>query len=234
MDRMLVIVFDSESKAYEGQKALFELDGEGSISVYASTVLKKNADGTATIKQGGDPGPVGAFLGTSFGSLVGVLGGPLGMAVGAAAGAVSGAAADLYYSNARVGYDFIDDVSKSLLPNRVAVVAEVEEQWTAPVDSRMETIGGTVFRRALSDVIDAAGAKDVDAMKADLAQLKAEHVQAKADRKSKLTEKMNQLDSKIQVHLQKNKERRQVIEREAKAKAEMLKSKTAAPRAKAS
>ena len=56
MDRMLVVVFDNENKAYEGQQALLQLDDEGSISVYAYAVLKKNADGTATVKQGDDPG----------------------------------------------------------------------------------------------------------------------------------------------------------------------------------
>ena len=49
MDRMLVVVFDNEVKAYEGQRALVQLDGEGSISVYASVVLTKHADGTATV-----------------------------------------------------------------------------------------------------------------------------------------------------------------------------------------
>jgi uncharacterized membrane protein len=48
MDRMLVVVFDNESKAYEGKQALLELDAEGSISVYAYSVLAKGADGTAT------------------------------------------------------------------------------------------------------------------------------------------------------------------------------------------
>src|SRR5437899_1935986 len=125
MDRMLVVVFDNESKAYEGQKALLQLDGEGSISVYAYAVLAKNADGTATVKQGDDPGPLGTLVGTSFGSLIGLLGGPAGVAIGAAAGAMGGSVADL--DNARIGSDFIDDVSKTLSPNRVAVVAEVEE-----------------------------------------------------------------------------------------------------------
>ena len=57
MDRMLVVVFDNETKAYEGKKALLQLDGEGSISVYAYAVLAKHADGTATVKQGDDSGP---------------------------------------------------------------------------------------------------------------------------------------------------------------------------------
>ena len=43
MDRMLVVVFDNESKAYEGKKALLQLDGEGSMGVYGYAVLAKNA-----------------------------------------------------------------------------------------------------------------------------------------------------------------------------------------------
>ena len=35
MDRMLVVVFNNETKAYEGERALLQLDAEGSISVYA-------------------------------------------------------------------------------------------------------------------------------------------------------------------------------------------------------
>jgi len=232
MDRMLVVVFDSESKAYEGQRALQQLDGEGSISVYADAVITKNADGTATIKQAGDSGPLGTLVGTSFGSLIGLLGGPAGVAVGAAAGAVGGSMADL--DNARIGSDFIDDVSNTLSPNRVAVVAEVEEDWTTPVDTRMEAIGGTVFRRALADARDASDSKEVAAMKADLAQLKAEHAKAQAGRQAKLSENMTQLDSKIQNHLEENKERLQAVKRQAQAKAEVLKTKAAATRAKAS
>ena len=142
MDRMLVVVFDNEAKAYEGKKALLQLDGEGSISVYAYAVLAKHADGTTSVKQGDDSGPIGVLLGTSFGSLIGLLGGPAGVAIGAATGLAAGGAVDL--NNARIGEDFIDDVSKQLVPNRVAVVAEIEEDWTTPVDNIMESLGGTV------------------------------------------------------------------------------------------
>ena len=43
MDRMLVVVFDTEKKAYEGKKALLQLEDEGSIVVYAYAVVAKNA-----------------------------------------------------------------------------------------------------------------------------------------------------------------------------------------------
>jgi uncharacterized membrane protein len=229
---MLVVVFDNETKAYEGKRALLQLDSEGSISLYAYAVLAKHADGTATIKQGDDVGPIGTLLGTSFGALIGLLGGPVGLALGATAGALTGGAVDV--SKSFVAEDFLQDVNKTLTPNKVAVVAEIEEDWTTPVDTRMEAIGGTVFRRAVSDVKHTIDEENTAAMKADLAQLKAEHAQAQADRKAKLQAKINQLDSKIQAQLQKAKERREAGERQAQAKIQVLKKKAEALKAKAS
>ena len=232
MDRMLVVVFDNENKAYEGKKALLQLDREGSIGVYAYAVVAKNVNGTATVKQGDDTGPIGTLVGTSLGSLIGLLGGPVGVAIGASVGLVAGATADL--DNARISGDFIDDVTKVLVPGKVAVVAEIDEDWTTPVDTRMEPIGGIVFRRALSAVKDTVNSEETETMKADIAQLKAEHAQAHADHKAKIQEKINQLDSKLQARLQHAKERRQAAEREAQAKVQVLKAKAAAAKASAS
>jgi uncharacterized membrane protein len=64
MDRMLVVVFDNESKAYKGKEALQLLDREGSISLYAFAVVTKNVDGTATVKQSDDASPLGMLAGT--------------------------------------------------------------------------------------------------------------------------------------------------------------------------
>src|SRR5208283_3936801 len=233
MDRMLVVVFDNETKAYEGEKALLQLDAEGSISVYAHAVIAKQADGTVTIKQENGPGPIATLVGTALGSLVGLLGGPAGVAIGAASGFVIGGGADL--NNARIGQDFIDDVNKQLAPNKVAVVADIKEDWITPVDTCMESIGGIVFRRALSDVKHTIREENINAMKADLAQMKAEHAKAREKREqAKLQEKINQLDSKIQAELQKAKDRREAADREAQAKVQVLKAKEVALKAKAS
>ncbi len=231
MDRILAVVFNTESKACEGQKALLELEKEGSIVVYADALVAKNADGTTTVKQTHDPGPLGMVLGTTLGSVIGLLGGLPGIAIGTAVGFVAGSAADL--ANVRVAADFIDDVDRELLPNRFAVVAEIKEDWTTPVDTRMEALGGFVFRRALSDVKHRADDEDIAALKADFAQLKAEHAEAHADRKAKLHERINRLESKIQARLEKAKERREAAEQQAQAKVELLKAKAAALNAKA-
>ena len=223
MDRMLVVVFNSEEKAYEGTKALMQLDAEGSITVYGHAVVAKNADGTATLKQGDDAGPLGTLAGTSLGSLIGLLFGPTGLAIGATTGFAGGATADL--ANAGVGDDFIDDVSKVLFPGSVALVAEIEEDWTTPVDTRMEAIGGTIFRRTMSDVRHQVNEENIASMKADMAQFKAEQSQAHADRKAKMQEKINQLDAKIQAQMQTAKEKRQAAEKTAQAKAQILKDK---------
>jgi uncharacterized membrane protein len=223
MDRMLVVVFNSEPKAYEGKKALLQLDAEGSISVYGYAVVAKNADGTSSLKQGDDAGPLGTLAGTSLGSLIGVLFGPAGLAIGATAGFAGGATADL--ANAGVGEDFVDDVTKVLSPGSVALVAEIEEDWTTPVDTRMEAIGGTIFRRTVSDVRHQVHEENVASMKADMAQFKAEQAQAHADRKAKMQEKINQLDAKIEAQKQALKEKREAAEKTAKAKAQILKDK---------
>jgi uncharacterized membrane protein len=231
MDRMLVIVFDTEPKANEGKKTLLQLENEGSIVVYAYAVIAKNAAGDVTVEQSDDSGPIGTLVGTSLGSLIGLLGGPTGLAIGALAGMVAGSTADL--NNARVGDDFIDDVAKKLTPTKFAVVAEIQEDWTTPVDTRMEAIGGIVFRRALSDVKDMVDDEDTAAMRADLAQLKAEHAKARADRRARLQEKIDQLESKIQARLERAKERHQAAVQRAKANAEILKNKAVALKAKA-
>ncbi len=138
MDRMLVVVFDNETKAHEGKNALLMLEGEGSITIYACALVSKNADGSVTVNEGVDTGPLGTLVGTLVGCIIGLLGGPAGFAIGGAAGLAIGGTADINHS--RISKDFIDDVIKALLPNRFAVVAEIQEEWMTPLDIRMEPL----------------------------------------------------------------------------------------------
>lgn len=226
MERMLVVVFDSETKAYEGKSALSQLEREGSITTYAGAVVVKHADGTASVQQAADFGPVGSLVGTSVGSLIGLLGGPVGVAIGATSGLAVGALLDV--DDLRVGADFVDDVSKALTPNKVALIAEIEEEWTTPVDTRMEAIGGTVFRRALSDVRDDLDKEDIAAMKADLTQFKGEVAAARADQRAKLQKRADQLSANIHMQEKKAKERHEAFQGRQKAKRDILKKNAAA------
>jgi len=231
MNRMLVVVFSEATKALAGRDALKSLDHEDSITLYAYAIVTKNANGTSIVNEEHDPAGLGTLLGTSLGSLIGLLGGPTGVAIGAAAGSLAGVTADL--DNARIGGDFVDDVLKQLTPGTVALLAEIDEEWTPWVDLRMEELGGVGHRRALSEVKHTIHEENVTAMKADLAQMKAELAKAHADRKAKLQEKINQLDSKIQAQLQKAKDRREAADRQEQAKVQLLRAKAAAAKAKA-
>jgi uncharacterized membrane protein len=232
MDRMLVVVFNDENRAFQGKTALTQLQDQGNINVYGYAVVAENADRTATIKQADNSGPLGSLFGMSFGALAGALFGPAGLMLGAAAGLGGGAAVD--FTNLGVGQDFLDDVAKTLTPGKVALVAEVDEEWTAPVDSSMEALGGVVLRRALSDVQKQVRQENIAAMKADVAQFKAEQAQAQADRKTRLQEKINQLESRIEAQMQKLQERGIISDKKAQARAKALEAKAAVAQAKAS
>jgi uncharacterized membrane protein len=221
MERMLVVVFDNEKKAYEGKSALQQLQYAGDVTVYAEAVVVKHADGSISVKEQDDFGPVGTLIGTSLGALLGVLGGPVGVAIGATAGLTLGGLVDL--DNLAVGDDFVSDVTKSLTPNKVALVAQIEESWTTPVDTRMEALGGTVFRRSVAQVRQDIEDQDIAAMKADAAQLKEEIKTANADRKAKLQKKVAELEGRIEAKQAKAKERRKAFEARQESKKEVLK-----------
>jgi hypothetical protein len=64
-------------------------------------------------------------------------GGPIGLAVGATTGFVLGAAADI--AKARMGRHFVREIADALGPGHTALVAEIDEEDTDPVDGRMQT-----------------------------------------------------------------------------------------------
>lgn len=225
MERMLVIVFDDEQKVYEGSKALKELDFEDSISIHAEAVVKKNADGTVSVKQAGNDFPIRTVGGTAIGALIGLLGGPVGVAVGTVTGTFAGSVWDM--NRAGVNAEFLDDVSAKLTPGKWAVVADVEEEWVTPVDARMDALGGLVYRTTRKQVKRDQNVRDISALKADVAQLKAEHAKARADRKAKLQTKINNLNEKLHAKVEQEKQWSKQQKEENRAKMDALKKKAA-------
>jgi len=222
---MLVVVFNDESKAYEASRALNQLDAEGSITIHGESVITKNADGTATVKQADGDFPIRTLGGTAIGSLIGLLGGPVGVGVGALAGAAAGNFNDLYAAG--VDSDFLGEVSDTLLPGKHAVVADISEEWVTPVDTRMEALNGFVFRTSRKSFEDDQRARDVAELKAEMEQLKAEHASAQAERKAKLQAKIDQLNTRLQKKLEQAKQRSEQIKKETDAKVQALQKKAA-------
>lgn len=225
MEKMLTVVFGDESKTYEGSRALNELDSEGSISIHAEAVIKKNPDGTVSIEQSRDDFPIRTVSGTAIGALVGLLGGPIGLGVGAAAGALFGSIADV--NRAGVDMEFLNDVSAQLTPGKWAIVSDISEERVTPVDTRMEALGGTVYRSPLQDVEDEQDDREVAARKAEIAQLKTEKAQVRKEQKARLQAKIDNLQEKLHAKLEKVKVRSKQREKEAEAKVQALEKKAA-------
>ena len=223
MEKMLVVVFDSEPKAYEGSRALAQLDAEGNIAIHAESVIKKNADGTVTIQKMDGDFPVRTMGGTAIGSLVGLLGGPIGVGVGAAAGALAGSIGDLHVAG--VGAEFLDQVTAALAPGKCAVLADISEEWVTPVDTRMEPLGGFVFRTPRKSFEDEQRAKDVAVLHAEIDELKAEHARARADHKANIQARIDKLTAALQGKFDEAKLRSEQMKSEAEAKINALQKK---------
>jgi uncharacterized membrane protein len=225
MNKVTVVVFDEEKKAYEGSRAIREMHQEGSLTLYADVVMVKDSGGKVTVKQAEDPGPLGTLSGFTFGSLAGLLGGPIGMAIGAGTGIMVGAAWDL--TRAEIGNDFITEVSEFLVPGKAAVVCEMDEEWQTPLDSRMEALGGQVFRRNSIQVEDAYFEKEIAAYEAELDALDAELSRASKERRARIEARIQATRTKLEARKQELKARIEAVKREGDAKAESLRKQIA-------
>ncbi len=196
-NKILVSVFDTEQAAFEGVSALKDLHREGDVTVYAATVIVKDLTGTVAVRQTAEEGPIGTLVGIVTGGLVGLLGGPAGAAVGASLGGFGGMTFDLF--RAGVSIDFVDEVGAVLLPGKAAVIADVDESWVTPVDTRLGALGGTTFRRLPGEVIDAELIRESAAAEAELEMLKAELKESRDESKAKLKNSIQAQKRKLQA-----------------------------------
>jgi uncharacterized membrane protein len=202
MNKVIFVGFDTEQKAYEGNRALHDMHQEGALTLYNDAVVVKDADGKVAVRRAPDAGPVGTLGGMLTGGLIGVLGGPVGAAVGFGAGTLIGAAFDL----TREGVDqgFVEEVGARLEPGKAAVIAEIDEQWQAPLDTRMEALGGTLVRRTPTQLEDAYLEREIETAQQELAVLESETVaELKASQTEKARKRAEKLQGKIDAAKQK-------------------------------
>jgi uncharacterized membrane protein len=198
MERMLVVVFDSENKANKGAKVLEGLKDLSLIALNADAIVTKNTDGETTLTHPHALDPQATMGGTAVGTLIGMFGGPVGLVVGAVTGALIGASADLV--RARVDSDFVTEVVEALEPGKTALVAEIDEEETDPIDRRMASLGGRVFRRDLQLVEDDAYEREVAAMNANTARIRAEYTEGRSERLRQLQARIDSLKKKLARH----------------------------------
>ena len=225
-NKFVVAVFPDETKAYEGLRALDELHREGSVTLYGTAVVQRDPGGKLSIKQRSDEGPLGTGVGALTGGLIGLFGGPVGAAVGLFAGGLAGSWRD--YLRAEVSDEFLEGVERDLKPGKFAVIAEVSEEWVAPVDARMEALGGTVVRERREDFIDDVIERRADSARAELAQWETELAGENAERmESKLNAKLESAQQKLQRSAENARKRLDQTKEEVEAKLKALEEQAA-------
>lgn len=210
MSEFVVVTFPDEAKAYEGRHALQVLHDEGSLTVYATAVVRREPGGSLTVKESSPDGPIGTVLGMLVGALVGAFGGPVGMAAGATAGTVLGGTRDLLHLG--VSDDFLGETEKDISPGKYAVIAEISEDWTAPLDLSMNAIGGKVIREPLEEFVDEQFQRRADAWKRQIQRAGQERASARAERMEARTDaQVEEQRKRLQAFAQKA--RRQLEDR---------------------
>jgi uncharacterized membrane protein len=196
MNKVIFVGFDSEQKAYEGDRAVHDLHVDGTLTLYNDAIVVKESSGKVVMRRAPDTDPVGTVGGMITGGLVGLLGGPIGAAVGLSAGTLIGAAFDL--SEQGIDSDFVEEAGARLAPGTAALIAEIDEQWQVPLDTRMEALGGKVLRQTRTQIEDAYLERDVEAAERELAVLEAERVaQVQAAQAEKARKQAEKLQAKI-------------------------------------
>jgi uncharacterized membrane protein len=196
MNKVIFVGFDTEQKAYEGNRALHDMHREGTLTLYNDAVVVKDPSGVVAVRRAPDAEPVGALGGMLTGGLIGLLGGPIGAAVGLGTGTLIGAAFDL--TKEGIDRDFVEDAGVRLEPGKAAVIAEIDEQWQAPLDTRMDGLGGKLVRRTQTQIEDAYLEREIETAQKELASLESETL---AEVTAAQTEKARKRAEKLQAKI---------------------------------
>jgi uncharacterized membrane protein len=144
MSKFVVVMFPDAATIHQATGALEKLRTEGSIKLYASTIVAKDSSGKLSLQELTKEGLGGTAVGALIGGLAGLALGPLAATIGAAGGALIGNSADRIDQHDEA--EFVERFSRELAPGKTVVVAEVAEDGVFAFEAMMGAIGGTVVQ----------------------------------------------------------------------------------------
>ena len=222
MNKMIVVIFTNETNAFNGLTELKNLHRNGSITIYNELVIAKDDKGEISTKEMEGEGPIGTFMGMSVGVLLGMFGGPVGMLAGMSGGALAGMLYDM--NEADIDIEFINEVSEKMIPGTVAILIDVNEDWTTPIDTKMFEIGGVVFRHLRQDVESTQIEQRMKKEQESIDKLKKELQESTDEAKDKINEHINKAKEKLTTLSENAKKKEEELKQEMKRKIETLES----------
>lgn len=163
MSDLIVVGFESESKADEVLNKLGKLQKSHLIDLEDAAVLTKNDNGKIRVKQAYNLVAAGATSGSFWGLFLGLLflHPLLGLAAGAASGALSGS-----FSDIGINDNFIKDLGETLEPGASALFILVRKATPDKVLEELKPFDGKIIQTSLSKI-------DEDSLKTAIAQAQA-------------------------------------------------------------
>lgn len=195
MSKFVVVIFPDAQRAEAASGAMKELHSDTSLTLHGMAVVRKDAESGVAVSDRVEAGLPNAAIGALVGGLVGLLGGPVGMALGAGGGAWIGSWRDI--SHLGVGADFIEEVTRELEPGGAALVAEVDEELLAPLDERMEALGGVVIREWRADFPESQLLKEAAGRRMEVEQLRHELTVAEDARRKRLADRLERTRARL-------------------------------------
>ena len=145
MENIVIATFNNSDAALQGLKKLEQLDDAGKLSVRTADVVERRPDGTwKVLKKIQNPAIGAANSGGLTGALISGMAGPLGMLLGSDAGSMAGAVNDgIDYHGRELVHEAI---IRYVPPGKTALIGDVEEPVTEPLDAAMENLGARTRR----------------------------------------------------------------------------------------
>lgn len=219
MKNIIVVSFTDETKAINAMHKLVELESYGDISIYEKVMVRKNANGECEVLREDSFEGWRTLTGMGIGSLLGALGGPVGFAIGMYTGTTIGLLGDIGH------YDFADDfVAKTknkLTAGTVSIIAEVDEDSDAFVDTSLKPFDAVISRTSVDAEYDNFVNEKIDKIEDDIAAQRAALKNAIGSEKAKIQAKIAELKAKRKATIAE-------FEANAKAAEESLKEKATA------
>ncbi len=142
---IFVATFPEESKTYQAFSEIKALGTSRTIKLEDLAIVRRGADGRLELPDIASRGFGSSVAGGLIGSLIGILGGPLGVLLGWGTGALIGSIRDI--SEARSDLSLMRHVTENMQPGEIALMGEIEEESTAPVNTVVQHLGGEILRR---------------------------------------------------------------------------------------
>lgn len=194
MEKIIQFLTKDENDAYKVADTLQSLNAKGDIGVAEVFVLHKAADGQVSVKDSKGSNASNTLYGSLVGGLVGLVAGPVGFLFGTSMGALIGSASDLDDADFQGAY--VSEIAKNLQNNQTVVIAHVDENWVAPIDTNLSSLA-EIKRYDVQEELDKLYARQERELEDRINAKRAELAQAVDDKKKDVQKEVDKLEKQL-------------------------------------